>query len=60
MDKKQFIENDLKKRILPRNVDIYRDMGKKRLFQIDLKFPEMWIFTEIWAKYDFFKIISKY
>ena len=51
---------DLKKRHLPRNVDIYVDMDKKRVFQNDLKksryrrYVDILIY-DIWAKKPFLK-----
>ena len=47
-------KSDLKKHTFPRNIDIYRFMGKNRLSLNDLKinvlFPEMCIVTKIWIK----------
>ena len=37
MYKKRFIQNDLKKRAFPRNVDINGDKDKRRFFQNDFK-----------------------
>ena len=56
------------KHALPRNVDIYGDMDRKRFFQNDLKnrvipkkviFVEILIFTDLWTNNFFFKMIAK-
>ena len=43
------------------DIDICRNMGKKRYFLSDLKemlsFLEMFIFTEIWVENDIFKVL---
>ena len=41
---------------------IFGHMGKKNVVQRDLKksgFPQICIFSKIWARNDFFKVISK-
>ena len=66
VDKKQFLQNNLKKHALPRNVDTYGYMDKKRFFQNDLRkrrfrflVPEILIFTDLWTKKDFSKLSQK-
>ena len=63
MDKQLFYQNDAKKRNFPWNIDIYGYMDKNIFFSVwsqnSIICLEILIFTVIWTKNDFLKIISK-
>ena len=45
----------------PRNINIYGDMDKQRIFKSDLKnvlFLEILVFSDIWAKNDFESVLK--
>ena len=60
MCKKRFSQNDLKT-CFAGNIDIYADMGKKRLLKVlkNVFLLEMLIFLDMWVKNDIFKVILK-